>query len=71
MATRISMLKQANEQVLHKTYVEAKPVKPCLISHLKDRELNAMFVEAVDDGGLGECRSWSVNTAAVENHPII
>lgn len=65
-ATRL-LLKQANEQ----TDVKVKLVEPCLIPHLKDGELNAVFVEAVNEGGLGKRRSWSVNTAAVENHPII
>lgn len=37
---------------------------------LKNGELNAVFVEAVDEGGLGERRSWSVHAATVKSHPI-
>lgn len=37
---------------------------------LKHGELNAVFVEAVDEGGLGERRSWSVHATAVESKPI-
>lgn len=36
---------------------------------LKDGELNAVFVEAVDEGGLGERCSWSVHAATVESKP--
>lgn len=33
------------------------------MSGLDDRELDAMFVEAVDEGGFGESSSWRINSS--------